>query len=104
LVVIKESVEEITGREAESTLKDGGKHHNFFAGGRAPLQHGTVWEKVVHNKFVNLTFIYNGELKQMRVRGDHFWEEALLRRGTNTSEVTEIVKRKKRNGGGMRNG
>jgi hypothetical protein len=60
-------VEEITGREAESTLKERGKHHNLicmgcrkiFTGGRTPLQHDTVREKVVRNKFVNLTFIYD---------------------------------------------
>jgi hypothetical protein len=68
--VVKESAEEITGREAESVLK-GGKHHNFihigcgkvFVDGRTPLQHDTVWEKVVRNKFVNLTFVYDGCLK-----------------------------------------
>jgi hypothetical protein len=85
--VIKESTEEMVGREAESSLKDGGKHHNFtcngcrkiFAGGKMPLQHGAVQEKVVHNKFVNLTFIYDGRLKQVRVRGGHGWKEGLLR-------------------------
>jgi hypothetical protein len=56
-----------TGREAKSTLKEGGKHHNIirigwkvFTSGRAPLQHGVVREKVVRNKFVDLTFIYDG--------------------------------------------
>jgi hypothetical protein len=28
-----------------------------------PLQHDSVWEKLVHNKFVNLTFICDGRLK-----------------------------------------
>jgi hypothetical protein len=73
--VIKESAEEITGMEAESALKEGGKHQNFvcigcreiFTGSRTPLQHGEVWEKVVHNKFANLTFIYDGQLKHVRV-------------------------------------
>jgi hypothetical protein len=68
--VIKESAEEIIGREAESVLK-GRKYHYFirigcrkvFTGGRAPLQHGAVWEKVVHNKFVDLTFICDGRLE-----------------------------------------
>jgi hypothetical protein len=68
--MIKESVEEITGRDAESALK-GGKHHNFicigcrkiFAGRRTSLQHGVVQEKVVHNKFVDLTIICDGLLK-----------------------------------------
>jgi hypothetical protein len=70
-----EFMEEITGREAESALKEGAKHHNFncigcrkiFTGGTAPLQHNAVWEKVVHNKFANLTFIYVGRLKHMLV-------------------------------------
>jgi hypothetical protein len=35
--------------------------------GRTPLQHGVVREKVVHNKFVNLTFIHDGHLKQLWV-------------------------------------
>jgi hypothetical protein len=69
--VINESVEEIAGGETESMLKEVEKHHNFihsgcrkiFTGGRVPLQHGAVWEKVVHNKFVNLTFICDGQLK-----------------------------------------
>jgi hypothetical protein len=45
LVVIKESVEEVTGREAKFMLEEGIKHHNlcrigcrnFFPGGRMPL-------------------------------------------------------------------
>jgi hypothetical protein len=73
--VIEESVEEITAQEAESVVKEGGKHHNCicigcmktFTGGRMPLQYGAVLEKVVHNKFVNLTFIYDGCLKHVRV-------------------------------------
>jgi hypothetical protein len=69
-----------------------------------PLQHDTVREKVVHNKFVNLTFIYNGWVKQVRVRGDHGWEEALLQRGISMTTETEIARRKERNGRGMRNG
>jgi hypothetical protein len=68
------------------------------------LQHDAVREKVVHNKFVNLTFICDGRLKQMQVRGGHDWEEALLRRGINMSKETEIARRKKRNDGGVRNG
>jgi hypothetical protein len=43
-------VEEITGQEVESVLKEGGKHHNFisigcgkvFTNDRMPLQHGVV--------------------------------------------------------------
>jgi hypothetical protein len=50
LIVVKGPTEEITGREAESALKKGRKHHNFigigcgkvFTSDRAPLQHGTI--------------------------------------------------------------
>jgi hypothetical protein len=60
-VVVKESAEEIAG----------GKHHNLvhigcwdvFPGGKMPLQHGAVWDKVVCNKFANLAFICDGRLK-----------------------------------------
>jgi hypothetical protein len=84
--VVKESAEEITSREAESTLKGGGKHHNLirigcwdvFPGGKTPLQHGAVWEKVICNKFENLAFIHDGWLKQVWVRGGHGWEEVSL--------------------------
>jgi hypothetical protein len=49
LIVIKESVEEIAGREAESTLRKGRKHHNFigivrgkvFTGGGISLSSAT---------------------------------------------------------------
>jgi hypothetical protein len=66
--VIKEYAEEVIGREAESALKEGGKYHNFicigcrkiFTGGRVLLQHGAIWEKVIRNKFANLTFICDG--------------------------------------------
>jgi Fe2+ or Zn2+ uptake regulation protein len=69
--VVKESAEEITGLEAKSALKEGVEHHNIicigcgkvFVGGRTPLQHDVVQEKVVHNEFVNLAFIYKGRLK-----------------------------------------
>jgi Fe2+ or Zn2+ uptake regulation protein len=48
--VVKEFTEEIAGREAESALEKGGKHHNLicigcgevFAGGRTPLQHDAI--------------------------------------------------------------
>jgi hypothetical protein len=33
-----------------------------------------IRKKVIRNKFVNLSFIHNGHLKQMRVRGNHGWE------------------------------
>jgi hypothetical protein len=34
----------------------------------------------------------------------HGWEEILLRRGIKVSEETEIARKKKRNGDGVRNG
>jgi hypothetical protein len=110
LIVVKESIEEIIGWEAKSALK-GGKPHNFicigcgkvFVGDRTALQHGAVWEKVVHNKFVNLTFIQDRRLKQVQVRDGHGWEDGSLRRGIKASEEVAIA-RKKRNGGDMRNG
>jgi hypothetical protein len=90
LIVIKESAEEIVGRETESALKKGGKHHNFisigcrniFTNGGAPLQHSVIWEKVIRNKL----------------------GRSLLRRGIEASEETEIARKKMRNGGSMRNG
>jgi hypothetical protein len=63
----------------------------------------TVREKVVNNKFANLTLICHGRLKQERERGSHGWEEALLQRGIGASAETEIMRRKERNGGDMRN-
>jgi hypothetical protein len=39
----------------------------------------------------------------VRVRGGHGWEEALLQRGSNASEEIEIMRRKERNGDGVRN-
>jgi hypothetical protein len=94
LVVIKESVEEIAGEEVESALNEGGKHHDFihigcrkiFTGDKVLLQHDVVWEKVVRNKFANLTFICDGRLEQVRVQGGHGWEEVLLRQGIKASE------------------
>jgi hypothetical protein len=50
LVVIKQSTEEVTGREAKSALEEGREHHNLscircrnvFPSDRTPLQDGTV--------------------------------------------------------------
>jgi hypothetical protein len=80
--VIEESTEKVGGREAESTLEEGGKHHNLicircgniFTGGRMPLQHGVVQEKVVCDEVANLTFIRSGCLKQVRMQDDHSWK------------------------------
>jgi hypothetical protein len=67
LVVIQESTEEITDRETEPMLEEGGEHHNFICVGcwnvlaadRAPLQHRVVWEKMARNKLAYLIFIRN---------------------------------------------
>jgi hypothetical protein len=59
---------------------------------------------VVHNELTDLTFICDGRLKLVRVRGGHGWEEVSLRRGIKASEEVEIARKKKRNVDGMRNG
>jgi hypothetical protein len=66
--VIKLYVEEVTSREAKSTFEEREKHHNLdrigcrniFASSGTPLQHGGIKEKVIRNKFLNLTFICDG--------------------------------------------
>jgi hypothetical protein len=73
LIVIKESTEEIADQETEPALEEGGEHHNFncvgcrdiLAGGRALLQHHTVWEKMAHNKLAYLIFISGRWLEQV---------------------------------------
>jgi hypothetical protein len=68
LIVIKESVEEVASRKAESALEERGEHHNLscigcrdvFSCSRAPLQHDTVGEKMIPNKFANLLFNHVG--------------------------------------------
>jgi hypothetical protein len=75
LIVIKESVEEVTSREAKSVLEEGRENHNLshigcrhiFPISRTPLQDGAVREKVIHNKLADFTFIHDGWLKKMRV-------------------------------------
>jgi hypothetical protein len=65
LVVIKKVVEEIADWESKSMLEEGGEHHDFIGvrswnvltGGRTPLQHLTVREKVAHDELTDLTFI-----------------------------------------------
>jgi hypothetical protein len=79
LVVIKESVEEIAGREAKSALEEGREQHNLsrigcrnvFPGGRTPLQDSVVWERVIFNELVDFTFIRDRRLEKMRVQGGH---------------------------------
>jgi hypothetical protein len=73
--VVEEYAEEIAGWEAESTLEDGGEHHNLifigcgevFTGGRTPLQHDTMRENVICNELANLASICNEHLEQMWV-------------------------------------
>jgi hypothetical protein len=75
LVVLQESTEKIADWEAKPVLEEGGEHHNFIsvgcqnvlAGGRAPLQHHTVWVKMARNKLANLMFITNRWLEQVWV-------------------------------------
>jgi hypothetical protein len=75
VVVIKESTEEVLGREAESTLKEGRKHHNLgcigcrnvFPNGRTPLQNCVIQEKMIHNKLADFILIRDGRLKKVQV-------------------------------------
>jgi hypothetical protein len=65
LVVVQKTVKEITDWKTKPTLEEGGEYHNFICvgcqnvltGGRAPLQHPTVWEKMAHDELVNLVFV-----------------------------------------------
>jgi hypothetical protein len=105
--VVEESTEEIVGWEAESTLQGGGEHHNLicigcgevFTGGRTPLQYSTIWEKMICIELANLTFICNGRLEQMRMQGDHGWDDDSLRQEIKVSEETDIAKKMMRKGG-----
>jgi hypothetical protein len=58
-------MEKIADWESKSALEEGGEHHDFIGvgcwnlltGGRAPLQHLTVREKVARDKLTDLAFI-----------------------------------------------
>jgi hypothetical protein len=73
--VIKESVEEVTGREAKFMLEEGIKHHNLcrigcrnvFPSGRMPLQDYAVQEKMIRNKLADFILIHDGCLEKVRV-------------------------------------
>jgi hypothetical protein len=73
--MLKESPQEIACQKAESALEEGGKHHNLicvrcwdvFSSKRTPLEHGTIQEKEICNKFVNFALIHNGLLKKVWV-------------------------------------
>jgi hypothetical protein len=53
--MIKEAAQEIAGRMAKSTLKEGRKHHNFHGIGcwdvltysRSPSEPSPIWEKTI---------------------------------------------------------
>jgi hypothetical protein len=83
LVVIKESAEEVAGREAKSALEEGGKHQNLgciwcrnvFPGGRTQLHNCVVWEKIIRIKLADFILIHDGRMEKVRVQGSHDWEE-----------------------------
>jgi hypothetical protein len=72
-VMIEESVEEVTSRNAESALQKGGEHHNLVSigcwdvipDGGAPLRYYAVREKMIHDELPYLTFIQDGSLKKV---------------------------------------
>jgi hypothetical protein len=100
LVVIKESMEEITGREAKSALKEEREHHNLyrigcqnvFPGSRTPLQDDAVWKKMIRNKLADFTFICNRWLEKIRVRGNHRGGERSHQHGIRASAKVEIAR------------
>jgi hypothetical protein len=81
--MINKTTEEVASWEAKSAFEERREHHNLirivcgnvFPSGRMPLQHGTVQEKVIHNHLADFTFICDGSLEQVWVRGSHGWEE-----------------------------
>jgi hypothetical protein len=107
LVVIKESAEKIAGMEAKSVFKERREHHNLsrieckkvFPGDRTPLQDNAVQEKVIHNKLADFTFIRDGWLEKMWVRGSHCRGKRSQRHGIRASAKVKIA----RNGGRGRN-
>jgi hypothetical protein len=72
--MLKKSPLEVIGRKAESTLEERAKHHNLicvgcwdvFPSSRTPLEHDTIWDKAICNKFANFTLIRNGLLKKVQ--------------------------------------
>jgi uncharacterized Fe-S cluster-containing MiaB family protein len=97
LVVIKESTEEVAGKEAKSVLEEGRKHHNLsrigcrnvFPGSRTSLQNCAGQEKMIHDKLADFILIHDGRLEKVRVRGGHGWEE-----GSQQHEIGAIAKGK----------
>jgi hypothetical protein len=65
LIVMMKVAKEVTCGKVESSLKEGGRHHNFIYIGRRdvlifswlPLEDGSRWEKLALNQLVEVVFI-----------------------------------------------
>jgi hypothetical protein len=99
--VLKESVQEVTCQESKSPLEEGGEHHSFvgigcrevYPYGRPPLEHNTIWEKVILNKFENLAFIRSWLLGHVRMGSGHGGG-----RGTHNEGLRLMLEEKERMG------
>jgi hypothetical protein len=75
LVVVQMVAEEIADWKTKPTMEGGGKHHNLICvgcwdvltGGRAPLHHLTIWEKIARDKLMDLVFVADRWLEHVRV-------------------------------------
>jgi hypothetical protein len=75
--MIENVMKEITSWETKSTLEKGGEHHNlfcvrcwdFFPFCRLPLEHHSIWEEVILNKFVDFSLVRSRLLEHAQVRG-----------------------------------
>jgi hypothetical protein len=100
LIMVEKSSKAVIGREYKPTLEKRGEHHNLsrigcgniFSGGGAPLQHGPIGEKGIHNKLANFFFIHNGHLKEVRMRSCHEQSEGVRRCGMRAKAQAEITK------------
>jgi hypothetical protein len=80
---MEKATEEITRREAESTLEKWSRHHDFIGVGggnvfilcRPPLEYNTTMEKVVLNELEELTLINGRGLEHLWVRGGNGEED-----------------------------
>jgi hypothetical protein len=97
--VVEKTTENIVGREAESTLEKGRKHHNLFGVGcsdvfpfsRMPLEHRAIREEAVLNQFEDLAFIHDRLLEQTWMRDGHGeGKENLRRRFKGTRGGSEV--------------
>jgi hypothetical protein len=99
LIMIKESVEEVVGREAKFTLEEERKHQNIshigsrnvLPGGKTPLQNCMVREKMIHSKLADFILIHDRHLEKVRVRGSHGWEEESQQHKNGTSVKGKIT-------------